>query len=107
MADTFSFRLTEAVITRLSGTVGNPEWMRANQQALMQALPSNWTPAADDTFLLCFGFAIKCLGVEWRETQEVIMVLAWLQKLGWCEAKADPHAATDNIRRLIIRRCVR
>ena len=96
--------MTEAMALRLRATLGNPEWMKTNHESVMQALPAAWTSAADGNFLLRFGFAIKCLGVEWREMSEVVLALAWLQKLGWCEARVDPHAAPASIRQLIIRR---
>lgn len=96
--------MTELNPLRLRPTLGDPEWLKTNHQSVMQALPTTWTSAADGDFLLRFGFAIKCLGVEWREMSEVVLALAWLQKLGWCEARVDPHAAAGSIRGLIIRR---
>lgn len=84
--------------------MGDPQWMRTHERSIRNALPTVWTSAADGDFLLRFGYAIKCLGVEWRDLSEVVVAVWWLQHLGWCEARKDPHAAPGNVRGLIIRR---
>ena len=89
---------------RLRSTLGNKQWMDTNQALVKNALPTKWTSAENSDFLLCFGFTIKCLGVEWRDKFDLIVALYWLAKIGICEARKDPHADNSNPYCLIIRK---
>ena len=88
--------------TCLRSTIGNPQWFRSNYYEVVKAVPQNWTSVHN--LILPFGFAIKVLGVDWREEAQVILALMWLNQLGISESRIDPHGAKDNPMSLIVRR---
>lgn len=83
-------------------TVGNVSWLKANFNSVVQAIPEQWSSVPD--LVLPFGFAIKCLGVEWRELSQVIVALYWLTHIGIAESRVDPHGSKGSTRSLIYRR---
>jgi len=86
----------------LRSTIGNPQWFRSNYSELIKAIPREWTSVHN--LILPFGFAIKILGVEWRQEAQVALAIMWLNHLGIAESRIDPHGAKDNPMSLIVRR---
>lgn len=86
----------------LRATLGNRTWLKANFNSIVKSLPENWKSVPD--LILPFGFAIKCLGVDWREESQVVVALYWLNHIGIAETRLDPHAAEGSTRSLIYRR---
>lgn len=89
---------------RIAPTMGDPEWLIRNKDYIIKALPKDWTSVSNADFQLRFGFAIKILGVEWREPFDIILCLYWLNRVGFAESRKDPHAAPGSVQELIIKR---
>lgn len=92
--------MLQAASIRLSPTVGNKDWLRANKQKVLQALPAEWTEANDPNLMLRFGFQMKLLDVLWTETFDLLIIFYWLCELGWAEAAKNKHKQDS----LLIRR---
>jgi len=91
----------QLTLPALRATVGNANWLDCNKQQLLKAIPAQWTCCSD--LILPFGFQLKLLGCEWRETADIVMTLYWLTHIGWIEARKDPHG-NGSSRDLIVRR---
>jgi hypothetical protein len=75
---------------RLRPTLGSEDWLRQNRAKLSLALPSSWTVANNESFLLRFGFALKIAGVEWTKQTDLSIALQWLDRIGIAESLAQP-----------------
>lgn len=83
---------------RLRPTLGNSQWMQINKEKVVAAFPVDWSSA--NKIQLPLGFAFKMLGVEWRETTDLVIAFMWLEKLGLVESKSLP----DDPSSLLVRR---
>lgn len=91
----------QLTMTALRETIGNVDWLNANESQLLKSIPLHWTCCQD--LVLPFGFQLKLLGCDWRKTEDVIMALYWLTHIKWIEARQDPHG-NGSARSLIVRR---
>lgn len=73
---------------RLRPTLGNSQWMQLNKEKVVAAFPVDWSSASK--IQLPLGFAFKVLGVEWKETSDLVIAFMWLEKLGLVESKSLP-----------------
>ena len=88
---------------RLRPTLGNSQWMQVNKEKVMAVFPTDWSSASK--IQLQLGFAFKVLGVNWKETSDLVIAFMWLEKLGLVESKPlpdDPESLA--IRRKILNR---
>ena len=83
---------------RLRPTLGNSQWMQLNKEKVVAAFPVDWSSA--NKIQLPLGFAFKMLGVEWRETTDLVIAFMWLERLGLVESKSLP----DDPSSLLVRR---
>lgn len=77
-------RVNNSVPAHLRDTVGNDEWLRANEAAIRAALPSEWTTLVDSNPLV-IAIRLKQLGIDWRSLQEFGTIMVWFEKLGILE----------------------
>lgn len=92
-----SFQIQMASL-RLRPTLGNSQWMQLNKEKVLAAFPVDWSSA--NKIQLPLGFAFKVLGVEWKETSDLVIAFMWLEKLGLVESKSLP----DDPSSLLVRR---
>lgn len=74
---------------RLRPTLGDSQWMQINKEKVVAAFPTDWSSASK--IQLPLGFAFKVLGVEWKETCDLVIAFMWLEKLGLVESKSLPN----------------
>lgn len=68
-------------MNELRKTLGNREWLTANETAIKSLLPVTWTLATNlDGPRL--GFGLKLLGVDWSSADEFGLVMVFLEKVG-------------------------
>lgn len=62
-------------------TLGNIDWLLANEDALKKLLPDTWTHVENlDGPRLAYG--LKLLGVDWRSVQEFGRAMVFLERVG-------------------------
>lgn len=55
-------------------TLGNKEWLLANEQAVKDLLPETWTHIGNLNGLQ-LGFRLKLIGIDWRSETEFTSVM--------------------------------
>ena len=65
----------------LKETLGNIEWLRANEDAIKKLLPENWTHM-ENLNGLKLGYGMKLIGIDWRSEDQFGKVMLFLEKLG-------------------------
>lgn len=65
----------------LLATLGNPQWLSANDEKLRALLPKTWTHM-ENLNVLALGFGLKLLGVDWHSNSEFAKVMIFLEKYG-------------------------
>jgi hypothetical protein len=83
---------------RLRPTLGNSQWMQLNKEKVLAVFPVDWSSA--NKIQLPLGFAFKVLGVEWKETSDLIIAFMWLEKLGLVESQSSSNDPSS----LVVRR---
>ena len=70
-----------------SGTLGNIDWLKANESSLKQCLPEQWTHVAKfgQEGALKVAFRFKLLGIDWRTQQEFGKIMVYLEKIGFMQ----------------------
>lgn len=92
-----SFQIHMASL-RLRPTLGDSQWMRLNKEKVAAAFPVEWSSA--NKIQLSLGFTFSVLGVNWRETSDLVVAFMWLEKLGIVESKS----LSDTPDSLVVRR---
>ena len=85
--------------------VVSADLQRADQLFFFSAFLARFSLRVNCGSRLPLGFAFKVLGVEWKETSDLVIAFMWLEKLGLVESKSlpnDPESLV--IRRRIINR---
>jgi hypothetical protein len=72
--------------------------MQLNKEKVAAVFPTVWSSA--NKIQLPLGFAFKMLGVEWRETSDLVIAFMWLEKLGLVESQSS----SDDPSSLVVRR---
>lgn len=62
-------------------TLGNIDWLRANEEKIKDLLPQTWTHI-ENLSGLKLGYGLKLLGVDWRNEQQFGAVMVFLEKTG-------------------------
>ncbi len=72
----------------LQDTLGNKEWLRANEDAIKKLLPDKWT---DITQLqgVRIGSKLKELGVEYNSEEQFARIMIFMEKIGIVQAKGN------------------
>lgn len=83
---------------RLRPTIGDSQWMRLNKEKVAAVFPVEWSSA--NKIQLSLGFTFRVLGVNWRETSDLVVAFMWLEKLGIVESKS----LSDTPDSLVVRR---
>lgn len=83
---------------RLRPTLGNSEWMQLNKEKVAAVFPTVWSSA--NKIQLPLGLAFKVLGVEWKETSDLVVAVMWLERLGLVESQSS----LDDPSSLVVRR---
>jgi len=68
----------------LQDTLGNIEWLRANEDAIKKMLPDTWTHM-ENLNGLKLGFQMKLLGIDWRTEDQFGKVMVFLEKMGFLQ----------------------
>jgi hypothetical protein len=66
----------------LKDTLGNEQWLRANEKAVKDMLPETWTHM-NNLNGLQLGFKMKLLGIDWRSEDEFGRVMVFLERIGF------------------------
>jgi hypothetical protein len=93
------FDISKVSLPVLRETVGDPKWMRENQESLLKVLPQGWTRYPD--LELPFGFNLKLHGCEWKEQDDLAVTLLWLAHLNLIEFRVRTDV---DIKGLFVRR---
>ena len=80
----------------LQDTLGNEEWLRANEQKVKEMLPETWTHIGNLNGLQ-IGFKMKLLGIDWRSEDQFAKAMTFLTKTGFFlmqgqTVKRNPHS---------------
>lgn len=80
----------------LKNTLGNEDWLRKNEQAIREMLPTTWTHI-NNLNGLQLGFKLKLMGVDWRSQDEFGKVMVYLEKIGMMfregmTVRRNPHS---------------
>lgn len=80
----------------LKDTLGNEQWLRANEKAVKDMLPETWTHM-NNLNGLQLGFKMKLLGIDWRSEDEFGRVMVFLERIGFMlrdgmTVKRNPHS---------------
>ena len=80
----------------LQDTLGNAEWLRANEQKVKDMLPETWTHIGNINGLH-LGFQLKLLGIDWRSEEQFAKVMVFLTRAGFLlmqgqTVKRNPHS---------------
>lgn len=80
----------------LQDTLGNDEWLRANENALKDMLPETWTHI-NNLNGLQLGFNMKLLGIDWRSEEEFGLIMVFLELINFMlrdgvTVKRNPHS---------------
>ena len=80
----------------LQDTLGNEEWLRANEQKVKDMLPETWTHIGNLNGLQ-LGFRLKLLGIDWRSEEQFAKVMVFLTRTGFLlmqgqTVKRNPHS---------------
>lgn len=80
----------------LRETLGNIEWLRANEDKIKDILPETWTHIHNLNGLQ-MGFKMKLLGIDWRSEDEFGRVMVFFQKtklmlMDGLLVKRNPHS---------------
>ena len=68
----------------LQDTLGNIEWLRANEDAIKKMLPDTWTHM-ENLNGLKLGVQMKLLGIDWRTEDQFGKVMVFLEKMGFLQ----------------------
>ncbi len=68
----------------LQDTLGNMEWLRANEDAVKKLLPENWTHI-ENLNGMKLGFGLKLVGIDWRSEDQFGKVMLFLEKIGFMQ----------------------
>lgn len=82
----------------LRATIGDSQWMQANQASILEPIPSSWVSA--DELGLPFGYRLKVLGVNWTTTKDLMITFMYLERLGLVEFCSNK----DDAKSFVIRR---
>lgn len=82
----------------LRATIGDSQWMQANQASILEPIPNNWVSADELGPLL--GYRLTSLGVNWATTKDLVIAFMYLEHLGLVES----WSKRDDARSLLIRR---
>lgn len=72
----------------LADTLGNKEWLKANEAAIRALLPETWTHM-ENLNGLRLGYGLKLIGVDWRSEDEFGRVMLFLEKTGMLQRQND------------------
>lgn len=86
------------LIARFGPTIGNQEWLSANEEKLKSFFSADWTPL-DSIKALPLAFWLKCNGVGFRDEDEFGKVMTFITRLGIIEYK-EPHLFRANPNRV-------
>lgn len=80
----------------LQDIIGNEQWLRENEDALKELLPTTWTHMSNLNGMQ-LGFKLKLLGVDWRSEDEFGRIMLFLEKVGLMlrdgmTVKRNPHS---------------
>lgn len=67
---------------RLLPTLGNPQWLRENEDKIKALLPDTWTHM-ENLNGLKLGFQLKLVGIDWRSHDEFGKVMVFLERMGF------------------------
>lgn len=82
----------------LRATIGDSQWMQANQASILEPIPSSWVSAGE--LELPLGCRLRSLGVNWTTTNDLVIAFMYLERLGLVESWSNRGDA----RSLLIRR---
>lgn len=66
----------------LMNTLGNEDWLRANEAKVKAMLPETWTHIHNLNGLQ-LGFRMKLLGIDWRSEDEFGKCMVYLERVGF------------------------
>lgn len=83
----------------LMDTLGNKEWLRANEQKVKDMLPETWTHVHNLNGLQ-IGYRMKLLGIDWRSQDEFGKCMVYLERIGFMlrdglTVKRNPRSVFD------------
>lgn len=62
-------------------TLGNTDWLKANEDAISNMLPETWTHI-ENLNGLKIGFQLKLLGFDWRSEEQLSKIMVFLERVG-------------------------
>lgn len=68
----------------LKDTLGNIDWLRANEDAVKKLLPETWTHM-ENLNGIKLGFGLKLVGIDWRSEDQFGKVMLFLEKIGFMQ----------------------
>lgn len=68
-------------MSSLADTLGNPQWMAENAEAIKKILPEAWTEILKLNGLQ-LGYQMKLIGIDWRSQDEFGKVMVYLERVG-------------------------
>jgi hypothetical protein len=71
--------MATSMSAKLLETLGNDDWLKANEQKLKALLPETWTHMGNLNGIQ-IGFNLKLLGVDWRSQEEFGKVMVFLER---------------------------
>lgn len=86
--------------TDLMQTLGNPDWIKENEQRLKSIFPKTWTHF-DNLDVLLIELELKFIDVNFSNVQELVNILFYLEKIGILlinssfNVKANPRSIFD------------
>lgn len=63
-------------------TLGNKDWLQANEQRVKAMLPETWTHIQNLNGPQ-LGYRMKLLGIDWRSEDEFGKVMLYLERIGF------------------------
>lgn len=63
-------------------TLGNTEWLKANEDKVKALFPEVWTHQSNLN-LLQLGFQMKLLGIDWRSQSDLAGCMAFFERTGF------------------------
>ena len=68
----------------MKDTLGNIDWLRANEDAVKKLLPENWTHI-ENLNGMKLGLGLKLVGIDWRSEDQFGKVMLFLEKIGFMQ----------------------